>query len=129
MKFPAGTHPLDNDLNRHAIGISGQSGHRIYIVGGYIRDALLPLKQAGKPKDIDYAVAGGSAVSLAHTIAAELGGHLVLLDEEFDAARVVLKEGNILDFTGCLGGDIKTDIMRRDFSINALFGILSSPTT
>ncbi|HEY9776717.1 MAG TPA: HDIG domain-containing metalloprotein [Planktothrix sp.] len=124
VQFPVGTHPLANELNKRMLDIASRHGYRIYIVGGFLRDALI-YKQVGTAKDIDYAVEKNnqderSALSLARLAANELDGHFVLLDETNDTARVVLKTGEGLDFAGCQGGDIKADVWRRDYSINAL---------
>jgi putative nucleotidyltransferase with HDIG domain len=132
VKFPVGTHPLEDELNKRVLAIARDEGYRIYIVGGYLRDALL-FKQQGKIKDIDYAVETGtsgngrSATKLAASIADRLEAHFVPLDETFDTARVVLDSGEILDFAGCVGANIESDVWRRDFSINALVWNPSSP--
>ncbi len=105
---------------------------RIFLVGGYIRDALIFDKRKAqhtetslapffKPKDLDYAVADASAFAFAHHVSLSIGGHFVALDEENDTARVVLNDGTTLDFAGCVGGQIESDILRRDFTINALY--------
>ena len=116
----------------------------IYLVGGAVRDVLLaPEVLSDKPeladiKDLDFAVVGPKAVSLARVVADKLGGHFVLLDEDFDCARVVLDAndtapGLVLDFAGCQGKDIAQDLARRDFTINAIAydrkqGLLLDPT-
>ena len=98
-----------------------RSGVLVYLVGGYLRDAIMGrLKANGDKRDFDYAVAGGAAVDFARSTADELSGHFVLLDEENDTARIVLDDGTNLDFAGCVGGEIETDLLRRDFTINAL---------
>jgi putative nucleotidyltransferase with HDIG domain len=98
----------------------------LYLVGGYLRDQLLG--RATTIKDFDYAVAGGSAYQFAEAYAsAHAKSHFVPLDVDFDSARVVTDEGIVLDFAGCVGGDIKLDIFRRDFSINALYWDPKSP--
>lgn len=119
--FPAGYHPLEQALNRRVLEETTSTGLQLYLVGGYIRDALLGRYGSGKePLDFDYAVSGGSAIGLAQTIAKRFSGHFVLLDEALDTARVVLDSGEMLDFAGCVGGNIETDVARRDFSLNAL---------
>jgi len=119
--FPSGWHPLEQTLNSQVISIAQQAGCAVYLVGGYIRDALLNRYSQGKrPLDYDWAVAGGSAVELARLVSSKLQGHFVLLDQECDTARVVFDDGVMIDFAGCVGGDIQSDLARRDFTINAL---------
>jgi putative nucleotidyltransferase with HDIG domain len=97
------------------------SGSRIYLVGGYLRDILIHPDKPGFSKDFDFALAGGSGFALAREFASKFKGHFVPLDEKTDTARVVMDDRTVLDFAGCVGGDIRSDIKRRDFSINALF--------
>jgi poly(A) polymerase len=92
-----------------------------YLVGGYIRDALL----GRKTRDIDIAV-GVSATDVAQRVAAALDGHYVLLDEAEGIARVVLVESDAakesqwhLDFS-TIRGTIEADLSRRDFTIDAM---------
>jgi putative nucleotidyltransferase with HDIG domain len=123
-RFPEGTHPLGNELNKRVIAIAAQNDYRVFLVGGYIRDALLHRK-TDSFKDLDYAVEVDGpqvnpAMSLAAIVAKSVDGHYVPLDDSNDTARVVLKTGEVLDFAGCVGGRIATDVWRRDFSINAL---------
>lgn len=127
--LPKGTNPLDHEINRRVLALSRTCGVDLYIVGGYVRDALLGRFNADcKPKDIDFAVASGSAFAFARRVADELHGHFVPLDESNDTARVVLTDEDVsMDFAGCVGGSIESDVMRRDFSINALVWKASEP--
>jgi putative nucleotidyltransferase with HDIG domain len=119
--FPAGYHPLEQGLIRRVLEDSSSTGLQLYLVGGYIRDALLGKYGPGKqPLDFDFAVCGGAAIALARTLSDKLSGHFVLLDQALDTARVVLDSGEMLDFAGCVGGSIETDVTRRDFTLNAL---------
>jgi len=90
---------------------------KIYLVGGYLRDKLL-----GKESpDRDYVVRGESAAGFARKFADKTDGYFVLLDDEFDIARVVMPDKvNYVDFARCFGEDIYDDLNRRDFTINAL---------
>jgi poly(A) polymerase len=101
-----------------------------YIVGGFIRDRLLKRET----NDIDIAVSG-DAISIARKIAREIGGKFVLLDDANNVARVVVIENEQpgktardqelrgiewhFDFSA-FSGDIKSDLARRDFTINAM---------
>jgi putative nucleotidyltransferase with HDIG domain len=127
--MPAKRHLLDGDIHRRVISEAAAAGLEIYVVGGYLRDLVLGdigcLNFDGqtKPisKDLDYAVVGGGALAFAKKMASMLGGHFVTLDEKNDTGRVVMPDGIILDFAGCLGGSIQQDILRRDFTINSLY--------
>ncbi|MDK1082374.1 MAG: hypothetical protein QGD88_13000, partial [Anaerolineae bacterium] len=93
-----------------------------YLVGGFIRDALLRRGTA----DIDIAVAA-DALKIAPKIAAALGGKYVLLDEANGIGRVILfREGApsakgqwYFDFS-TVKGNIEEDLARRDFTIDAM---------
>src|SRR4030042_5169032 len=101
-----------------------------YIVGGFVRDLLLKRKT----DDIDIAVSG-DASTVARKVAKEIGGKFVLLDDVNNVARVVVVEDEQsgktsqdrelrgaewhFDFSS-FGGDIRSDLARRDFTINAM---------
>ncbi len=98
-----------------------QLGVDSYLVGGYIRDALL----GRATRDIDIAVVA-SAPEVAQKIATALKGKYVLLDEVNQIARVVLIEGEPaqvnrwhLDFSTIEGG-IEANLSHRDFTIDAI---------
>jgi len=110
-----------------------------YIVGGFIRDRLLKRRT----NDIDIAV-NGDAISIARKVAKEIGGKFVLLDDVNKVARVVLIEdeqpGKTAGDQGLRGiewhfdfssftGDIRSDLARRDFTINAMAVELSQFVT
>jgi tRNA nucleotidyltransferase/poly(A) polymerase len=72
--------------------------------------------------DLDLAVEG-EAIELGRLAANRLGGAFVLLDEERQTARVVLRdreERYYVDFTGLRGESVQTDLAERDFTINAM---------
>jgi poly(A) polymerase len=101
-----------------------------YIVGGFVRDRLLKRET----HDIDIAVSG-NAITIARKVAEEIRGKFVLLDDVNNIARVVVIEGEQpgktsrdqelsgaewhFDFSS-LAGDIKSDLARRDFTMNAM---------
>jgi len=92
----------------------------LYIVGGYLRDALLKRKK--DVIDIDFAIERG-AVSFARGFARELGAGFVVLDKERGCARIVYKTKDMhytLDFTDFRGKSLKEDMFYRDFTINTL---------
>jgi tRNA nucleotidyltransferase/poly(A) polymerase len=99
---------------------------KVYLVGGAVRDALL-----GRPlHDLDFALES-DAIQLARRMANSLGGAFFVLDEERDAARVILNlpEGQrlFLDFSRLRGPDLESDLRARDFTINAIAIEVSSP--
>jgi poly(A) polymerase len=111
----------------HLLAIQKKQG---YIVGGFIRDWLLKRET----NDIDIAVSG-AAITIARKVAEEIGGKFVLLDDVNNIARVVVIEDEQpgrtsqnqelrgaewhFDFSS-FTRDIKSDLARRDFTINAM---------
>ena len=130
VEFTRGRHPLENPLVKQVLSHAEVCSVSTYIVGGYIRDSILSLDNqsvsaddwadCSKKRDLDFAVSGGTAFDFARVIAVEMDGHFVALDEANDTARVVFDDGSILDFAGCVGGSIESDLKRRDFTVNAL---------
>ncbi len=123
--FPSGKHPGDLPLVQEVVSVADATSASVYLVGGFLRDVLSSSSRPqpdGKEvfKDLDFAVASMTAVDFARHCAEKTGGHFVLLDRDFDTARVVLEDARIIDFAGCIGGTIESDIRRRDFTINAL---------
>ncbi len=107
---------VNDDINKKLLELLGKNSE-IYLVGGYIRDCLL----GRECWDKDFVIIGESANDYAQKIADFFKGYLVLLDKEFDIARVVLPDKkHTFDFAGCIGKDIFEDLQRRDFTINAL---------
>jgi len=111
----------------HLLAIQKKQG---YIVGGFIRDWL----SKRETNDIDIAVSG-DAITIAQEVVGEIRGKFVLLDDVNNIARVVViqdeQPGKIsqnqelrgaewhFDFSS-FSGDIKSDLARRDFTINAM---------
>ncbi len=97
-----------------------EQGIRSYLVGGFVRDALLGRDTV----DIDIAVAA-DALEVAPGVATAFGGRYVLLDKVNRVGRVILpieeatKEQAKLDFT-TVKGNIEQDLARRDFTIDAM---------
>jgi len=85
-----------------------------FIVGGVVRDILL----GNEIKDIDIAIKGDS-LTIAKKFAEEISGSFVLLDAEFQTARIV-KDGCFLDISAMRGNSIHDDLSERDITINAM---------
>jgi poly(A) polymerase len=97
----------------------------IYLVGGAIRDALI-----NRPSyDLDFITQAG-ALKIARKLADKLGGAYFPLDKTRNVARIVLKstvEGEStagwvrrVDISNFQGGNLTSDLMRRDFTVNAM---------
>jgi poly(A) polymerase len=97
-----------------------QENINAYLVGGYVRDALLDRPT----RDIDIAVSA-SAPEAAQKVAATLNARYVLLDATNEIARVVLVEGDspqgrwYLDLS-TIRESIEENLSHRDFTIDAL---------
>ena len=105
-----------------------QKGFAAFVVGGYVRDVILKRKNF----DLDVVVEAG-AVPLAEEFSYESGGSLVVY-KQFMTATVILPKGLRVDFVtarketyphpGALpvvsAGSIHDDLLRRDFTINAM---------
>ncbi len=93
-----------------------EQGVPSYLVGGFVRDALL-----GRPTaDIDIAV-DGAALAVAAAFAAASGGSYVPLDDDRGTGRVVMPDRKLqVDFTTIRGHNIEADLAERDFTVNAI---------
>ena len=91
----------------------------LYLVGGPVRDLLLG---AERIKDIDLVMPAGSE-EVARRFADAIGGSFFFLDEERKITRVVKQadaETLQFDFTNFEGPDLRADLARRDFTMNAM---------
>ena len=123
--------------------VATEMGLPIYFVGGIVRDFLL----RQEPKDIDFVVEG-NAIALAEQLRERYGGR-VRSHERFGTAKWLLAEDEgaegkrpeTFDFVSARTefyeqpsalpevklGSIKLDLLRRDFTINALAIRLDGP--
>jgi len=97
----------------HIAGFLKSHNVRGYLVGGFVRDALLGRETA----DIDIAVEADVREIGPH-LADSLQGKFVLLDEVNRIGRIIITDWTIdvASFTG----NIEDDLTRRDFTINAM---------
>jgi len=103
-------------------GIAKKEDTSLYIVGGFIRDLLTkPSFKYHNIIDIDFSL-DQDAVVFTGKIATLFKTKCILLDREFNTARVVIKRKNYiyqLDFTEFKADNINKDLLCRDFTINA----------
>ncbi len=99
----------------------------VFIVGGSIRDML----QGRTPIDYDLAVKEDPA-TFAQQLAARIGGHVVQFGQHGHTVLRVVDRDHFFDILPFNGGTIEEDLLRRDFTINAMAldvssGILIDP--
>ena len=88
-----------------------------YIVGGYLRDVILGRESS----DIDIVTFLEDSKTVAQKLAKNLKAYLVTLDETNQIYRIVLPDKiTYIDIAQGEGKNIEEDLLRRDFSINAL---------
>ena len=86
------------------------------LVGGAVRDALLG--RLSPTPDLDLVVPA-DALGETRRLAKRYGGACVVLDEERDMARLVVK-GWTIDLARQEGAELTADLQRRDYRINAI---------
>ena len=115
--------------------IGERSGLPVYAVGGFVRDLLLNIVN----KDIDIVVEG-EGIPFAACLAEEFGGR-VKSHEKFGTSVVIFPDGYRIDvatarmeyyqYPGALPtverSSIKSDLFRRDFTINSMAIKLTGP--
>ncbi len=125
--------PLSEPLLQNIGSIADSEHLDVYVVGGYVRDALL----GREDKDIDILVMG-DGVGFAKVIAQAIGVKSVVVHEQFGTAMIPLQQGK-LEFVGARkeqysptsrnpevkAGTLKDDLLRRDFTINTLAASLN----
>ncbi|MFQ5627319.1 MAG: CCA tRNA nucleotidyltransferase [bacterium] len=108
--------------------IAQESGERVYVVGGFVRDHFL----AKNVKDLDFVVEG-DGIKFARTVAKSLRTRDVAVYKKFGTA-LVRCDGYALEFVGARKesyrgdsrkpdiepADLLSDLARRDFTINAM---------
>ncbi len=96
--------------------IFASTGEDIYLVGGAVRDLFL-----GRTiHDLDFTLPR-RAIKFTFLVADKLGYPAYVLDQERDAARVVISPGGItIDFAALRGQTLQEDLYLRDFTINTM---------
>ncbi len=90
---------------------------KAYLVGGFVRDWLV----GRDTTDLDIAVSGDS-LAIAQEAAELVDGTYVMLDEENKVGRIVVAGDDQswqIDITS-FAGNIDRDLLRRDFTVNAM---------
>ena len=116
MKFT----PFAKKLLKKIFLFSKRNRKNLYIVGGFLRDALLNKQK--ESLDIDFCLPEG-AIRFGHKLARQLKAGYVVLDKEHGACRLVKAIGDrdhTLDFTDFRAKTLEEDLKLRDFTINAL---------
>ena len=92
------------------------AGEPVWVVGGALRDRIL-----GRPTDDVDLVAAGDVGRLARRLAKAKGAVAFPLSEEFGAWRVTARGAPWqADLMPLEGGSIEADLVRRDFTVNAM---------
>ena len=128
--------PATRELLQRVGAIASRSGTALYIVGGPVRDILLGRHSS----DLDLVVEG-DATDLAFELSKTMSGNVVSYSQ-FGTATVIVEDGKVDLVTarreiyrrpGALPtvtpSSIEEDLLRRDFTINAMALSLSSPNT
>jgi len=92
-----------------------------YIVGGSIRDIIL----GRSPFDYDIAVFGNPE-KFAKKIAVKKSDHIIELGKKDHKIIRVISDNKIFDISSANGQTIEDDLLKRDFTINAMAYSLSS---
>ena len=93
------------------------------LVGGAVRDAWL--NRLHQEPDLDLVVPN-NALGLTRSLAKDLGGTVVVLDEKRDMARLVF-QGWTVDIARQDGQTLEEDLQRRDYRLNAIAMTLQPP--
>ena len=119
---------INEPILRRVGAIAAQQKIVAYVVGGFVRDALL----GKRVRDIDVVVIGGG-IDFARVVASRLENATLVVFERFGTAQLQLDEFK-LEFVGSrkesyskdsrkpavATGTLEEDLSRRDFTINAL---------
>jgi tRNA nucleotidyltransferase/poly(A) polymerase len=111
---------MNEPVYRELFLLSKELKSKVYIVGGILRDYLTGM--VDKNADMDFT--SDMALKLARKFSRRTGGSFVMLDQEEETGRVVIKKEKntdlIMDFSQTRGNNIIDDIYKRDFTINSI---------
>lgn len=108
---------------RATLVISRATGEPVLLTGGAVRDAFLrargPARPPGSRRDLDLALAAGSALPFAEALAHRLGSRAVAIGAPpRRILHISLPDGSIDVWERA--SDVGRDLFRRDFTVNAL---------
>ncbi len=86
------------------------------LVGGSVRDGLL--KKLSQKPDLDFVIPT-DAIKFSENLSKKINATFIKLDEKRDIARLVVN-GWTLDIARQVGENLKDDLLRRDFRMNAI---------
>jgi len=127
---------IQDEVLKRVGGVADRIGIAAYVVGGYVRDVLL----GREVKDTDIVVIG-SGVEFAKIVANDFQRSNLVLFENFGTAMLPLDDRK-LEFVGARKesyqkdsrkplvevGTLNEDLLRRDFTVNALAASLNEKT-
>lgn len=91
--------------------------YKTYLVGGYVRDALLGIQSL----DRDLIVETDDLKGLSEALCNSLNAHFVPLDEINNIYRIVLNDKlNHIDITCPIENNLEKDLLRRDLTLNSI---------
>jgi len=127
---------IRDDILKRIGMVADRENLAVYIVGGYVRDHLL----GRQVKDIDVVVIG-NGVEFAKKVAKDIGKTNLIIFENFGTAMLPMDDRK-LEFVGARkesysknsrkphveGGTLDDDLLRRDFTVNAMAASLNAKT-
>ncbi len=105
---------IQSELVENVLDMVQRASPFACIVGGYVREWL----RSRPTHDLDLVVPH-DAIAIARSIADKIGGAFYVLDDEWEAARIVYSDYQV-DIARIRGDDVTADLRARDFTINAM---------
>ncbi len=131
LKFPRELNKIIRELKRQSLA----QGLKVYLVGGFVRDLILEVKNL----DLDVLVEG-DGIEFARRFSGLLKGSSIVIHKRFGTATLITEEKLKIDFSSSRkefypkpahlpvvsSGSLRDDLLRRDFTINAMAVDLNS---